>query len=333
MLRVETFSPGRRRVAPGDASAGLDERVDAVRRFNRFYTQRIGVLRDGLYDSVYSLAEVRVLYELAHAKQPTTATDLVRTLAIDAGYLSRMLRKFEANALIRKVRSKSDGRELHLSLTAAGRKAFAQLDRASHDEIAALLAPLAGDAQHRIVDAMGAIESLLDGAGHRAGPSRPSAPYVLRNHRPGDIGWVISRHGALYAQEYGWDDTFEALVAEIAAKFLKLFDPQYERCWVAERDSHNLGAVFLVRRSPTVAQLRLLLVEPSARGLGIGRHLVAECIAFARAAGYRKIMLWTNAGLDAARHIYERAGFRLIREERHRSFGKDLVGQTFELKL
>jgi DNA-binding MarR family transcriptional regulator/GNAT superfamily N-acetyltransferase len=333
MLRVETSPPGRRRVASGDASAGLDERVDAVRRFNRFYTQRIGVLRDGLYDSVYSLAEVRVLYELTHAKQPITATDLVRTLAIDAGYLSRILRKFEANALIRKVRSRSDGRELHLSLTAAGRKAFAPLDRASHDEIAALLWPLPGDAQHRIVDAMGAIELLLDGADHPAAPSRSSAPYVLRNQRPGDIGWVISRHGALYAQEYGWDDTFEALVAEIAAKFVQHFDPQYERCWIAERDGHNVGSVFLVRRSPTVAQLRLLLVEPSARGLGIGRHLAAECISFARAAGYRKIMLWTNAGLDAARHIYERAGFRLTREERHQSFGKDLVGQTFELKL
>ena len=314
-------------------AAPLTARVDAVRRFNRFYTQRIGVLRDGLYNSIYSLAEVRVLYELAHAERPLTATELARTLTIDAGYLSRILRKFEANALIRKLRSKSDGRQLHLSLTASGRKAFAPLDRASHDEIAALLAPLRADAQHSIVDAMSAIESLLDGAGHPATPSRSGAPYLVRNHRPGDIGWVISRHGALYAQEYGWDDTFEALVAEIAAKFLKHFDPQCERCWIAERDGHNIGSVFLVRRSPTVAQLRLLSVEPSARGLGIGRHLVDECISFARAAGYRKIMLWTNAGLDAARHIYEQAGFKLTREERHHSFGKDLVGQTFELKL
>ena len=274
-----------------------------------------------------------MLYELAHAERAITATDLARTLTIDAGYLSRILRKFESDALIRKLPSKSDGRQLHLSLTAAGRKAFAPLDRASHDEIAALLAPLRADAQHSIVDAMSAIESLLDGAGHPATPSRSGAPYLVRNHRPGDIGWVISRHGALYAQEYGWDDTFEALVAGIAAKFLKHFDPQHERCWIAERDGHNVGSVFLVRRSPTVAQLRLLSVEPSARGLGIGRHLVAECISFARAAGYRKIMLWTNAGLDAARHIYEQAGFKLTREERHHSFGKDLVGQTFELKL
>jgi len=314
-------------------AAPLTARVDAVRRFNRFYTQRIGVLRDGLYNSIYSLAEVRVLYELAHAERPLTATELARTLTIDAGYLSRILRKFEANALIRKLRSKSDGRQLHLSLTASGRKAFAPLDRASHDEIAALLAPLRVDAQHRVVDAMGAIESLLDGAGHLATPSRSTAPYRLRNHHPGDIGWVISRHGALYAQEYGWDDTFEALVAEIAAKFLKHFDPQCERCWIAERDGHNIGSVFLVRRSPTVAQLRLLSVEPSARGLGIGRHLVDECISFARAAGYRKILLCGNAGLDSDRHIYERAGFKPTREERHHSFGKDLVGQTFELKL
>ncbi|HEY3180448.1 MAG TPA: bifunctional helix-turn-helix transcriptional regulator/GNAT family N-acetyltransferase [Casimicrobiaceae bacterium] len=320
-------------VARTNAFPPLDAHVAAVRRFNRFYTQRIGVLREALYDSAYSLAEVRVLYELAHAKEAITATDLARTLTIDAGYLSRILRAFEGNALIRKTRSKDDGRQLHLSLTAAGRKAFAPLDRASHDEIAALLAPLQVDAQDRVVDAMAAIESLLDGAGHNSAPARKARSYIVRSHRPGDIGWVISRHGALYAHEYGWDDTFEALVGEIAAKFLKRFDPKGERCWIAERNGQNVGSVFLVRRSPTIGQLRLLLVEPSARGLGIGRHLVTECIAFARTAGYRKIMLWTNAGLDAARHIYEDAGFRLTREERHHSFGKDLVGQTFELKL
>jgi DNA-binding MarR family transcriptional regulator/N-acetylglutamate synthase-like GNAT family acetyltransferase len=332
-MEREQLAGPRRPIAPASASPSVRARIDAVRRFNRFYTQRIGVLREGLYDSVYSLAEVRVLYELAHATGPITATDLVRTLTIDGGYLSRILRRFEANALIRKTRSKSDGRHLHLSLTAAGRKAFAPLDRASHDEIAALLAPLPGDAQHRIVDAMSTIETLLDGASPEAAPARSTAPYILRNHRPGDIGWVVSRHGALYAQEYGWDDTFEALVAEIAGKFLKHFDPEHERCWIAERNGQNVGSVFLVRRSANVAQLRLLSVEPSARGMGIGRHLVAECISFARAAGYRKVMLWTNAGLDAARHVYEREGFKLIREERHHSFGKDLVGQTFELKF
>lgn len=305
----------------------LGTRVEAVRKFNRFYTQRIGVLREGLYDSDYSLAEVRVLYELAHAHSPVTATDLIRTLSLDAGYLSRMLRSFETRGLIRKARSRNDGRQFHLMLTPAGRNAFAPLERASRDEIAALLAPLSTKAQHDLVDAMTTIQTALNGVA----PTKP--PFALREHRPGDIGWVVARHGALYAQEYGWDDTFEALVAEIAAKFLKRFDPKRERCWIAERNGENVGSIFLVARSPTVAQLRLLLVEPSARGLGIGRHLVTECIAFARAAGYRKIMLWTNGGLDAARHLYEDAGFELTREERHHSFGKDLVGQTFELKL
>jgi len=335
-MRSWSYSSGAssedRRGLPRTATPQLDARIDTVRRFNRFYTQRIGVLREGLYDSAYSLAEVRALYELAHAAAPITATDLAQTLTIDAGYLSRMLRGFEANGLIRKARSKTDGRQFHLTLTSAGRKAFAPLERASRDEIAALLAPLSAKTQHVIVDAMATIESLLDAAPRAVAPDA-KPPFILRPHRPGDIGWVVARHGALYAQEYGWDDTFEGLVAEIAAKFLKRFDPKFERCWIAERDGENVGSIFLVRRSPTVAQLRLLLVEPSARGLGIGRRLIAECIAFARAAGYRKIMLWTNGGLDAARHLYEAEGFRLTHEEHHRSFGKDLVGQTFELKL
>jgi len=313
-------------------SQQMDPRIEAVRRFNRFYTQRIGVLREGLYDSAYSLAEVRILYELAHASGPLTATELTRTLTIDAGYLSRMLRGFEARGLIRKMRSKDDGRQLHLILTTAGRKAFAPLERASRDEIGALLAPLSARAQGEVVGAMGTIEALLEESPRVKLPT-PSAPYQLRTHRPGDIGWVVARHGALYAQEYGWDDTFEALVAEIAARFLKRFDPKLERCWIAEREGKNVGCIFLVTRSSVVAQLRLLLVEPSARGLGIGRRLIDECIAFARAVGYRKIMLWTNGGLDAARHLYESAGFTLRREERHHSFGKDLVGLTFELKL
>jgi len=304
-----------------------DSRIDAMRRFSRFYTKRIGVLRPGLYDSPHSLTEVRVLYELAHASGATTATELAHALDLDAGYLSRILRGFESKGYVRKTRSADDARHLHLSLTAAGKKAFAPIDHASHDEVGALLAPLPDDTQRRVVEAMGTLESLLGDA------PPPAASYLLRAHRPGDIGWVIARHGALYAQEYGWDDTFEALVAEIAAKFLKHFDPKREHCWIAERDGQNVGSVFVVKRRPTIAQLRLLSVEPSARGLGIGRRLVAECIAFARRAGYRKMMLWTNAGLDAARHLYEDAGFRLTREERHKSFGKDLVGQTFELSL
>jgi DNA-binding MarR family transcriptional regulator/GNAT superfamily N-acetyltransferase len=302
-------------------------RIDAVRRFNRFYTQRIGMLRRGLYDSPWSLAEVRVLYELATATKATVATDLARQLGLDAGYLSRILRGFVASGYLRKVPARDDARRLLLTLTNAGRKAFAPIDSASHDEIEAMLAPLPGASQRRLVASMRTIERLLG--------DRPAADssVVLRPHRPGDIGWVIACHGRLYAEEYGWDETFEALVAEIAARFVKRYNPQRERCWIAERVGENVGSVFVVEKSPTVAQLRLLIVDPAARGAGIGRKLVAECIDFARRTGYRKLMLWTNGGLDAARHLYEDAGFRLTREERHRSFGKDLVGQTFVLDL
>lgn len=327
-----TESTNRRKIgAMATASAA---NIAAVRRFNRAYTRRIGMLRQRLYGSPYSLAEVRVLYELANAATPPTASALVRDLDLDAGYLSRILREFETRGLVRKTRSAHDGREFHLAPTAAGRKAFAPLDRASHDEIGAMLAPLPAAAQAKLVAAMTTIESVLgDGNGDGRAVAASPAPVILRPHRPGDIGWVISRHGALYAKERGWDDTFEAMVAKIAARFLERFDPQREHCWIAERDGENVGCVFLVKRSATVAQLRLLSVEPAARGAGVGRRLVAECIAFARAAGYRKLMLWTNAGLDAARHLYDEAGFRLTHEERHHSFGQDLVGQTFELDL
>jgi DNA-binding MarR family transcriptional regulator/GNAT superfamily N-acetyltransferase len=302
-------------------------RVDAVRRFNRYYTQRTGMLRRRLYDSPWSLAEARVLYELAHAAAPLTATELARDLGLDAGYLSRILGSFLTRGYVRRSRSGNDARRLLLTLTAAGKVALAPLDRASHDEIAALLAPLPGEAQTRLVDAMRTVESVLAG-----GPA-DDRTFVLRPHRPGDIGWVISRHGALYAEEFGWDQTFEALVAEIAARFVRRFKRKRERCWIAERGGKNVGAVFVVEKTPKVAQLRLLIVEPSARGAGIGRRLVAECIEFARRARYRRIMLWTNGGLDAARHLYEEAGFRLTIETRHHSFGKDLVGQTFVLDL
>jgi DNA-binding MarR family transcriptional regulator/N-acetylglutamate synthase-like GNAT family acetyltransferase len=304
-----------------------DSRVDAVRRFNRFYTQRIGMLRQGLYDSPWSLTAVRVLYELARATDPMVAADLAHRLGLDAGYLSRILRGFVAKGYLRKAPARGDARRLQLTLTAAGRKAFAPLDRASHDEIAAMLEPMASEAQARLVGAMGTIESLL------GDPGAKPAPVVLRPHRPGDIGWVVSCHGRLYAREYGWDESFEALVAQIAARFVKRYKPERERCWIAERDGQNVGSVFVVEKSQTVAQLRLLIVDPSARGAGIGRRLVAECIAFARRVGYRKLMLWTNGGLDAARHLYEDAGFRLRHEEHHYSFGKDLVGQTFVLDL
>jgi DNA-binding MarR family transcriptional regulator/GNAT superfamily N-acetyltransferase len=305
----------------------LQQRIDTVRRFNRFYTRRIGALRAGLLDSPYSLAEARLLYELAHRDDPTAA-GLGRDLALDAGYLSRLLRRLERKGLVRRARSETDARRNHLALTARGQRAFAALDARSNDEVAALLAEIPDTVQRSLVRALETVEGVLGDGG-----AAPRVPYLLRTHQPGDIGWVISRHGALYAQEYGWDETFEAFVAEIAARFVRNFDPKRERCWIAEREGRNVGAVFLVRKSSTVAQLRMLIVEPEARGLGIGKRLVSECERFARQAGYRKIVLWTNGGLDAARHIYEQAGYRLMREEPHHSFGRDLVGQYWALKL
>ena len=308
------------------AIAGNPDGVAAVRRFNRFYTRQIGVLRQGLLNSPYSLAEARVLYEIAHRQQPT-ATELGQDLQLDAGYLSRILRSFEQRGLLSKQASPKDARQSLLSLTAMGRAEQSTLEAASNAEVGAMLDTLPVDRQTRLLRAMQAIEKLL-------GPGEASRePYLLRTHRPGDIGWIVHRHGLLYAREYGWDETFEALVAEIAAKFIRDFKPERERCWVAERDGEILGSVFLVEHSAAVAQLRLLLVEPSARGLGIGRRLVEECIRFARQAGYDRITLWTNDILGAARRIYEAAGFKLMGEEKHHSFGHDLVGQTWELRL
>ncbi len=303
-----------------------EQRVEAVRRFNRFYTKRIGVLREGLLQSPFSLTEARVLFELAHAGAPT-ATALAAELGLDPGYLSRILRHFRKRGLVSRSVSTTDRRQSLLSLTEKGRNAFSQLDARSRDEIRAMVGELSGAEQGRLIDAMRTIESLL---GDRA---EPSLPYLLRPHRPGDMGWVVHRHGVLYAREYGWDESFEALVAEIAAKFIRHLDPTAERCWIAEREGQNVGCVFLVRHSRRVAQLRLLLVEPSCGGLGIGRRLVEECTVFARQAGYRKIVLWTQSLLHPARIIYAAAGYRLIREEPHHSFGHDLVGETWELTL
>jgi len=308
------------------AGTEIDRRVAAVRRFNRFYTQRIGVLQDGLLNSPFSLTEVRVLYELAHREQPT-ASELGRDLGLDAGYLSRILGGFERRGLIERRPSKTDGRQNLLSLTRAGREAFAPLDDRSRSEIRAMLQPLPAPGQRRLIDAMGAIERLL------GAPPEPRLPYMLRPHRPGDLGWIVHRHGVLYAQEYGFDERFEALVAKIAAEFVQSFDSKRERCWIAERDGEIVGSVLLVRASDEVAKLRLLLVEPEARGLGIGARLVEECERFARQAGYRKITLWTNSVLHAARHIYEKAGYRLVAEDPHHSFGQDLVGETWGLDL
>ena len=300
--------------------------TEAVRSFNRFYTRQIGLLRKGYLDSPFSLAEVRILYELAHRDQ-STATELSKELGMDAGYLSRTLLSFRKRGLIERRASAKDARQSHLSLTKKGRRAFAPLDKKSQTEIAAMLAQLSAAEQKRLIGAMRTVEQLLGGLSDR------NTAYVLRAHRPGDMGWVIHRHGALYAQEYGWDERFEALVAEIAAKFIQNFDSRCERCWIAEKDGAIVGSVFLVRKSDRVAKLRLLLVEPDARGLGIGNRLVAECIRFAREKGYRKITLWTQSVLHAARHIYQKAGFKLVHEEAHHSFGYDLVAQTWDKTL
>jgi len=308
------------------ATSDIDARVDAVRGFNRFYTKHIGVLHEGLLGSPFSLTEVRVLYELANRERPTAA-DLIRELDLDAGYLSRILRSFARRGLITRARSVTDRRQTLLSLTARGRNAFAPLNARSHNEVAAMLTGLSAEAQVRLITAMGAIQAVLG-----ARPE-PKVPYVLRPHQPGEMGWIIHRHGALYAKEYGWDETFEALVAEIAARFIRKLDPKRERCWIAEREGGIVGSVFLVRKSETVAQLRLMYVEPDARGLGIGSRLAEECIRFGRQVGYRKIVLWTNSVLVAARHIYQKAGFGLVHSEPHHSFGHDLIGETWELKL
>lgn len=308
------------------AKTDLSQRVEAVRRFNRFYTQQIGVLQEGLLRSPFSLTEARVIYELAHHEK-TTATELGNELGLDAGYLSRILSSFKKRGLIDKQPSKSDGRQSILWLTEQGQEAFAMLNVRSHNEIEAMLNELSTEDQKRLVEAMLVIERSLG-----AQPEH-KVPYLLRPHQPGDTGWVVHRHGVLYAEEYGWDEQFEALVADIVAKFIQNYDPKRERCWIAEKGGENVGSVFLVKQSDTVAKLRLLLVEPKARGLGIGTRLVDECIRFARRAGYRKITLWTNNVLLAARHIYEKAGFRPVHEEPHHSFGHDLIGETWELEL
>lgn len=300
--------------------------VGAVRRFNRFYTPRIGLLGKGYLDSPFTLAEVRVLYELAHRNAPT-ASEIARALGLDPGYLSRMLLSFAKRGLVARKASEKDARQSQLSLTRKGREAFQQLEARSAAGVAKMMEHLSPEEQGRLTAAMGTIETLL---GERA---EPKTPYLLRSHQPGDMGWVIHRHGVLYAQEYGWDERFEALVAQIAAEFIQKFDSGRERCWIAERDGVIVGSVFLVKKSDRVAKLRLLLVEPSARGLGIGGRLVGECIRFARQAGYRKITLWTQSTLDAARHIYRKAGFRVVNREKHQSFGHELTGETWELTL
>src|SRR6516162_1948774 len=299
--------------------------VSAIRGFNRFYTRKIGVV-DGVASSPFSLAEARVLYELAHREQPT-ATDIRKELGLDAGYMSRILRGFERRKLVTREQSKTDERQRFLSLTAKGRKAFAPLDERSNRDIAAMLNPLSPGERKRLLDAVQTLRELL---GEK---TEPNTPYLLRQHVPGDMGWIVHRQAILYAEEYGWDGTYEALAAEIVAQFIKNYDPKCERCWIAEKDGERVGAVFVAKASDQTAKLRLLHVEPEARGLGIGKRLVDECVRFARQAGYQKMALWTQSILHAARHLYKQAGFRIVREEQHRSFGKDLTAETWELDL
>ncbi|MBZ4397388.1 helix-turn-helix domain-containing GNAT family N-acetyltransferase [Myxococcus sp. XM-1-1-1] len=305
-----------------------DPTVAAVRHFNRFYTQKIGVLDEGLLHSEFSLTEARVIYELYHRESPT-ATELSRELALDAGYLSRLLRNFSNQGLIEKVPSALDARQHLVRLTDKGEQTYNRLNSRSNDSIRALLSPLRADERPRLLDAMQTIEELLGERSTQAAPPH----VVLREHRPGDMGWVVQRHGVLYSQEYGWDLRFEALVAGITSRFIQERDPARERCWIAELNGRPVGSVFLVRDTKTVAKLRLLLVEPSARGHGVGTKLMDACLQFAREAGYRKVRLWTEQQLHSARRMYERAGFTLVGKEPHAMFGEGLMSETWELKL
>jgi DNA-binding MarR family transcriptional regulator/GNAT superfamily N-acetyltransferase len=303
------------------------DRIAAFRRFNRFYTRQIGLLEEGLLSSPLSLTEARTLYELADRKQ-STAAELCSALGLDPGYLSRILAGFEKSRLLEKTASPKDARQSLLALTRKGRQVFEPLNARSDEQVRGILSKLSPARQDDLLHSMQTVESLL------SPDTKNLKSYLLRQHHPGDMGWVVWRHGVLYSQEYGYDERFEALVAGIVAEFIEKFDPAHERCWIAERDGENIGSVFLVRKSKAVAKLRLLLVEPSARGLGIGKRLVAECIRFARRAGYKKIRLWTQSELPAARGIYQNAGFKLLGKEKHDSWSrKNLVAETWELKL
>lgn len=304
-----------------------EARVAAVRQFNRFYTRQIGVLQEGLLDSPFSLTEVRVLYELAH-HHGVTATELCAALNLDAGYLSRILRKFEKRGWVDRQASASDRRQSLLALTNKGSAEFLPLEERSNQHVRRMLSEMSLQAQQQLIRSMEEIERVL------SAPQESTQPYLLRSHQPGDMGWVVYRHGVLYSQQYRYDERFEALVAGIVAEFIQNFDAGHERCWIAERNGERVGSVFLVRKSASVAKLRLLLVEPSARGLGIGKRLVQECVRFARQIGYHKMILWTQSELLAARTIYEHAGFQLIEKKAHQNWGrKDLMSETWELKL
>lgn len=302
------------------------QNVEAMRRFNRFYTKQIGVLHQGLLDSSYSLTEARVIYEMAQ-HESITASELGAELDLDAGYLSRMLRNFQKQGLIDKEPNPHDQRQRILRLSESGLQVFAMLNTRSQQEIETLLSKHSPQEQARLIGAMRTIESLLE-----AQPEQ-RVPYILRPPQPGDMGWVVARHGALYAQEYHWDESFEGFVAEIIAEYIQNFDPKMERCWIAEVNGENAGSVFVVKKTEEIAKLRMLIVDPKARGLGIGKRLVQECLRFARQKGYKRMTLWTNSCLLAARHIYQQAGFELVASEPYHDFGQDLVGETWEIEL
>jgi DNA-binding MarR family transcriptional regulator/N-acetylglutamate synthase-like GNAT family acetyltransferase len=306
-----------------------DNAIAEIRRFNRFYTRYIGVVNSSVLKTEFSLAEARVLYEVANRETPT-ATEVGKALGMDPAHVSRILRAHQRRGLIARERSQTDGRQALLRLTTKGRKTFGTLDTRSRDLVQGMLASLPPGGPARMIGAMRTIEELLgEGASERKGPR----PFILRTHQPGDMGWVVARHGVLYTQEHGWDDTFEALVAEICAEFIKKFDPKKERCWIAEQDGENVGSIFLVKKTATVAKLRLLIVEPKARGSGIGRRLVTECVRHARQVGYKRMTLWTQSHLHAARKLYEEAGFTLTKSWAVHSWGKDMVSETWDLDL
>ena len=308
--------------------SALTDDVAVFRRFNRMYTRFIGTLNEGLLNSEFSLAEARVLYELATRDAPK-AGEIAEELGVDAGYLSRLLGKFERDGLLKRKASEEDGRYSELTLTGRGRSAFKKLNALSDEQAEGVLEGLSPSARMQLIDSMRTMEGILTKT------DRSRAPYILRPHRVGDMGWIVHREGVGYAEQYGWDETFEALVARIVDQFITNFDPSRERCWIAEIDGQSVGHIFLVKHpeEADTAKLRLLFVEPSARGMGLGDALVKECVRFARTAGYKKVVLWTQSILVGAHRIYERAGFRVVNEAPHHSFGRDLVGQTWELTL
>jgi DNA-binding MarR family transcriptional regulator/GNAT superfamily N-acetyltransferase len=314
--------------APSGISAGRvpDDQVEAVRAFNRFYTRKLGVLDQQLLKTPFSLSEARVLYELAH-RDALSAKEIGIELGLDPGYLSRIMQNFDEAGLIARKPLATDRRQYQLSLTAKGRQAFAKLERSTQEDVAAMLRPLKEADRRRLTGAMDTVERLL------GMPRAEPPPTILRDPRPGDMGWVVQSHGALYASEYGFDASFEALVAEIVAKYMTSYDASRERCWIADIEGRPVGSVFLVKASDDVAKLRLLLLDPAARGRGLGQRLVADCVSFARACGYRRMTLWTQSILVGARKIYQDAGFKLVASEPHRSFGQNLIGETWERDL